>query len=111
MDWRRIKKRWVHHRNLLSRGHTEISLFYSTLQMSILIWLFLRDLMTFSRIWIFFIAPICFIAAIAIQYLTGYFMDRFKIIDDLQEWDTERNPVFMNMKNKLTPEPEVKQKK
>lgn len=97
MDWRKIKKQWVHHRNLLSRGHTEISLFYSTIQMSILIWLFLRDLMTFPRVWIFIIAPACGIAAIAIQYFTGYFMERYKIIDDLQEWDFERNPVITRL--------------
>ena len=91
MNWR---KRYTHHRNLLSRGHTEIGLVYGTLQMAILIWLFLRDLMSFSRTWIFIIAPIVAIIAILIQYLIGLFMDRTHLIDDIQEWDAQRNPLF-----------------
>lgn len=87
----------MHHRNLLSRGHTEISLFYSTIQMSILVWLFLRDIMTVSRVWIAIIAPVCFLLAIGIQYLVGYLMDRWKLIDALQEWDFKRNPVVMGL--------------
>jgi len=97
MQKERIKKRWIHHRNLLARGHTEVSLFYSTIQMAILIWLFLRDLMSFSRFWIFVIAPACAILVILIQYLVGYMMDRYGMIHELQEWDFERNPMVMKI--------------
>lgn len=87
----------MHHRNLLSRGHTEISLFYSTIQMGILLWLFLRDVMTISRFWTAIISSTCFLLAIGIQYLVGYLMDRWKLIDALQEWDFKRNPVVMGL--------------
>lgn len=65
--------------------------------MSILVWLFLRDIMTVSRVWIAMIAPVCFLLAIGIQYLVGYLMDRWKLIDALQQWDFERNPVVMGL--------------
>jgi len=89
-----IRKRWAHHRNLLSRGHSEISLFYGVIQMALIFWLFLRDITTFSRVWMLVIIPVVVILATIIQYFIGWFMDRNGLIKDYQEWDTERNPII-----------------
>ena len=62
--------------------------------MAILFWLLLRDVTTFSRFWIVGFFPIILIVSIAIQYLIGWFMDKYKVIEDIQEWDAERNPLM-----------------
>jgi hypothetical protein len=95
-----LKKQFVHHRNLLARGQTEISLFYGLINMCLLFWLFLRDVITVPRVWIVIIAPVCFLIALGMQYLVGYLMNRWKLIDELQKWDFERNPVVMGLVGK-----------
>jgi len=65
--------------------------------MAILIWLFLRDLVSFSRVWIFIVAPAVAIMAILIQYLIGYFMDKTKMIDEIQQWDLNRSPQIKSL--------------
>ena len=97
MDWKGVRKSYAHHRNLLSRGHTEIGLVYSSVQMGILVWLFLRDVTTFSRLWLFALLPGIVLLALAIQYGVGWLMDRHKVIDDLQKWDMSRNPQVMEI--------------
>jgi len=97
MTWPGLRKAYAHHRNLLSRGHTEISLFYSIIQMSLIMWLALRDMMTIHREWVFIIIPGIVLVAATIQYFVGYFMDRYRIIEDLQEWDMSRMPQIKEL--------------
>jgi len=104
MDWKGVRKFYAHHRNLLSRGHTEISLFYGIIQMSLIVWLTLRDMITIHREWVFVIIPAIVLFAGTVQYLVGYFMDRYKVIDDLQKWDFERNPQVMQILKSMTKE-------
>uniref|UniRef100_A0A6M3K9W7 Uncharacterized protein n=1 Tax=viral metagenome TaxID=1070528 RepID=A0A6M3K9W7_9ZZZZ len=97
MDWKGVRKSYAHHRNLLSRGHTEISLFYGIIQMSLIVWLALRDMVTIHREWVFVVIPGIVIFAATVQYLVGYFMDRFRVIEDLQEWDMSRMPQIREL--------------
>ena len=62
--------------------------------MSLIVWLTLRDMITIHREWVFVIIPAIVLFAGTVQYLVGYFMDRYKIIDDLQKWDLERSPLI-----------------
>jgi len=102
----RFKKRYAHHRNLLARGHTEISLFYSTISMSLIVWLAIRDSVTIRREWAFVVIPLIILVAATIQYLVGYLMDRYKVIQDLQEWDFSRNPLIQYLYDKAKREVE-----
>lgn len=98
MDKEKWLRRWSHQRNLLSRGHTEVSLFYAVIQFSILVWLALRDILDIpaSAYIIFF--PLLIIVVFLAQYFIGYLMDRYKLIDKYQEWDAERNPYLVSIK-------------
>jgi len=99
-----IDKKWfINHRNRLARGQTELSLFQGVIQTALILWLFLRDLMTIPRLWVFLFFPVCLLCVMTIQYFIGYFMDRCKMIDEIQEWDFDRNPqikkILLNTKN------------
>jgi len=96
-----FKKRLIHHRNRFARGQTELSLFQGVIQTALIFWLFLRDLMTFPREWVFFFFPICLCGVLIVQYLIGYFMDRFKMIDEIQDWDAARNPYLKDIRKKV----------
>ena len=92
-------KKWIiHHRNRLARGQTELSLFQGVVQTGLILWLFLRDLMTIPRGWVFFFFPVCLCGVLIAQYVVGYLMDRYKMIDAIQNWDAERNPYLVDIK-------------
>ena len=96
---RSLKKTWIHHRNRLARGQTEISLFYGVIQTALLLSLFLRDIMTFHRVWLLIFLPACFLGVTALMYLIGWYMDTHGLIDELQDWDAERNPMLKEIRN------------
>ena len=100
MDKAKLRKRFIHHRNLLSRGHTEASLVFSLFQYSMIFWLFIRDLITIHRVWMLLIIPLSAILATAIQYTIGYYWDKGKFVDEDNVWISERNPVLMEILSK-----------
>ena len=67
--------------------------------MALIFWLFLRDITTFSRVWMLVIIPVVVILATIIQYLIGWFMDKKGLIKDYQEWDSARNPYLVDILN------------
>lgn len=92
-----LKARWAHHRNLLSRGQTEISIFYGVISMSLLLWLTLRDMFTIPREWVVFILPGIILSAGAAQYIVGYFIWKWDLIKEYQKWDSEQNPMLTDI--------------
>ena len=100
MDKANFRKKFIHHRNLLSRGHTEASLVFSLFQYSMIFWLFLRDLVTIHRVWMLVIIPVSAILATAIQYAIGFFWDKARFVDEDNAWISERNPILMDILNK-----------
>jgi len=98
---RKWAQRWTHHRNLLSRGHSEVSLFYGVIQMALIVWLTIRDSVSIDRQWVIVIIPAIFVVGAGIQYLVGYVMDQTGIIRDYQAWDAERNPLIVDILNRV----------
>ena len=98
---RTLKERWAHHRNILSRGQSEISLFYGVISMSLLLWLSLRDAFTIPREWSVFILPAIIVIAGIAQYIVGWIMVRTRFIEEIQKWDGEKNPLLTEILEKI----------
>jgi hypothetical protein len=101
MNFDNWKKRWAHHRNILSRGQSEISLFYGVVSMSLLLWLSLRDAFTIPRAYGVFIVPAIIILAAVAQYLVGWVMVKIRFIEEIQRWDAEKNPMLKEILEKV----------
>lgn len=69
--------------------------------MSLLLWLSLRDAFTIPRAWGVFILPVIIVCAGIAQYVVGYVMVKTQFIEEIQKWDGEKNPLLIEILEKL----------
>jgi hypothetical protein len=69
--------------------------------MSLLLWLSLRDAFTIPRAWGVFILPLIIVIAAVAQYVVGWIMVRTRFIEEIQKWDGEKNPLLIEILEKL----------
>lgn len=99
------KKRFIHHRNLLIRGHGELSLVISGIQQGMLIWLILRDMFPPSimkRSYIVPVVMICIVLISLIKWIWGWLFDKYKLVDQDMSWIMTRTPEMQELDSKLT---------
>jgi len=94
MDQANLIKKYIHHRSLLVKGHSELSLAVSVFNYAMLMWLTLRDIITFPRIYVLLILPGTFVVVFIIQYIIGWIWERKKLVNEEQDWLAVRNPVL-----------------
>jgi len=101
MDKETFVKKYIHHRSLLIKGHGEISLIWSVLSQTLIVWLALRDADTIHRIHAIWILPSIMLIALLVQYLIGWIWERNKLVDAEEQWRLERSPMIKQMKERL----------
>ena len=93
------KKKYIHHRSILLVGHGEISLLYSVVSQTLIVWLALRDAFTIRRHNAIWILPCIMLGALVIQYLVGLFWERKKLVNEEQSWRFQRTNEVMEILN------------
>lgn len=96
----RMKIAYVHHRNLVLKGYQEIGVLVGMTNMSMLLWLCLRDFFGLSRRWIFLI-PFIWLLALVCMYFYGWVWDRKKMFDEEHLWHSRRSPYMRGMYERI----------
>ena len=94
-------KKYVHNRSLFTRGNQEVQYLMSFFQQAILIWLFVRDLLSIPTGWVVYFVPAYFVVKFCVEWSLGRYFDRTDVISEEQRWYTERNPIFKKMEAML----------
>ena len=95
----RWKKIYIHHRSILVAGHAEVSLVYSVVSQTLIVWLALRDAFTIPRHNAIWILPLIMVSAIIVQYFVGLFWEKKKLINEEQSWRFQRTSEVMEILN------------
>jgi len=96
-----LSDRYVHHRNLLSKGNTEIGLILTSFSQGLLVWLTLRDAFSIGRRWVILVLLMAVIVNIIVKWAFGWFYNRYHMFDREHAWNTRRNNVFQEWDKKL----------
>ena len=93
---RGLRKRYIHHRNLFLKGYGEVSMVIGLFNQAMLLWLFVRDFAGLSRRWIW-IVPACMCLVSIGLYVVGWIWERRGLFREDLRWQTERNPMWLEM--------------
>lgn len=87
------------HRKRLSFAKEEIALFYTTLRMSIVLWLFCKNVWGIKFTIIYFVFSVIIICGG--QYLVGCILNKTHIINYDEEWNSARIPMIKEIANNV----------
>ena len=91
-----LRAGYIHHRNRLLKGYSEVSIFIGLFNNMMVLWIFLKYAFNIKNTY-FWILPIVAAAALSIMYLFGWIWDRYKLFNEDYRWISHRNPVMMDM--------------
>lgn len=99
-----ISERYIHHRNLIYKGETEIGFLkrLASYQGLMVAWLFARDLFPDLPRWVFIVVAPCLVCLqFTVYWLVGKVWDRRHLFDQEASWQNKRNPVITRIENEL----------
>jgi len=99
MDEKRIIKKYIHWRCILVRGHSEVSLLWSVISQTLIVWLAIRDAVTVQRIHALWIIPAIMVLAIIVQFVIGWVWEKKKLVNEEQAWVMERTEAIQELLN------------
>ena len=100
MDEKRIIRKYIHWRCILVRGHSEVSLLWSVLSQTLIVWLAIRDSVSIHRIHALWILPLIMILALIVQFVIGWVWEKKKLVDAEQKWIMDRTEAIQELLNK-----------
>ena len=84
-------KRYIHIRNLVMLGHSDISMLSGTVSQCMILWLFLRNITDrIHRTDIFWLMPLIIIVVFGVQFVIGWVWEKKHLIDADCAWKAER---------------------
>jgi len=88
-------QRYIHHRNLLLRGYSEVSVIIGIFNNTLLVWLFLRSLGVENKYIV--ILPFLVCLVIIILYMIGRVYMRQGMIAEDYSWQAHQNPAWKEL--------------
>ena len=89
-----LSEKYIHHRNLLTRGQIELGIILALLNTGMLLGIFLKSVLGIATSLTFLITISSVLIVGICEYLFGWFYERAQLFDIENTWLTDRTPVL-----------------